>query len=106
MNGTNPVSVSESAIWCKGTLNLEFPLQISIAISHRCFRPVLNQPVLFWFLLLAIPFAASASGWCASREMPEYTWRSVRPPQVGPQRFRTQPNQTGGVEMETWPAIG
>jgi hypothetical protein len=74
-----------------------------------CLSPVLsvlNQPVLFGFPLFTIPFAESASGRCASREMPEYTWPSVRPPQVGPRRFRTQPNQTGGVEVETWPAIG
>jgi hypothetical protein len=46
-------------IWRKKILNLEFSLQISIAISHRCFRPVPNHPVLFEFPLLAIPFAES-----------------------------------------------
>ena len=94
-------SGSALAIWHQGTLNLDFPLQISIATSHRCLRATLNQPVLLGFPLLAIPFAESASGRCASREMPEYTWRSGRPPKVGPRRCRTQPNQTGGVEMET-----
>jgi hypothetical protein len=38
---------SALAIWRKGTLNLKSPLQTSIAISHRCFRPLPNQPMLF-----------------------------------------------------------
>jgi hypothetical protein len=41
--------MSASTIRHKGTLNLDFPLQIGIAISHRCLRLVLNQPVLFGF---------------------------------------------------------
>jgi hypothetical protein len=76
---------------------------INLLSLYLAYCLVLVSPCL---QLLAIPFAAPVSDRCASREMPEDTERSVRLPREGPRRFRTQSDQTCGVEVETWPVIG